>query len=82
MVKFLSAGKFISNSTERVFLTSKNRKAAKGTIMHNNDYSTVWSFPNDFFRANFLYEPSTGIYRTNLRYYEIEKYSEIIEHNP
>ena len=71
-IKFLKAGKHDHYSRFDLFLTSENRrKAAKGTVFHRNDYSTVYSFPEDYFRENFKYEHGSGIYRTSLRHCDI-----------
>ena len=79
-VNFLCEGKH-DNPNEHAFLTTHSRQAANGdTVYHRNRYSTVWRIPVDVFRANFVWQSLSGIYRTLLTFGDLQDYAEIIDH--
>jgi len=80
MVYFLKAG--LPNLLDKVFFSSRSReKTATPRIYHRNKYSSFWRIPDMFFKRHFKYERWSGIYRTNLRYIDIEKFAETWIHD-
>jgi hypothetical protein len=82
-VTFLQAGKRLGS--EKVFLMTDHRTMARAmarthTIFHQNRYSTILKIPVDVFRANFRYEPQSGIYRTSLTYADVARYTTVLDH--
>lgn len=66
-VNFLTAGRMRPNET--IFFTSEHRRDAKIaaqtlTVYHRNRYTSIWRIPVSVFRAMFVFDRSTGIYRT------------------
>lgn len=74
---FLVAGR--RKLTDKVFLQSKNVFNG-GTIFHRNDFSTLIRLPWPFYRKHFIFERSTGIYRTELTYGEIQQFITVVPH--
>lgn len=67
-VYFLKAGQHNKFSNETFYITSKHRKKSLKSIVvyHNNDYSTIYKFPIEFFRENFKFNYKTHRYTTQL----------------
>lgn len=78
-VKFLKAGQHSVH--ENIIFWTKNRQDAKRkTVFHNNDFSSVWSLPEKFFKANFKYDHQSKRYETRLTYQAIKPYLTVIDH--
>lgn len=78
-IYFRKAG-LIPTNLDNFFLTSKHRVKVNSTIFHNNDYSTEYRFPVEFFKRHFVYNRSTGIYKTNLCNKDVARFSNVIKH--
>ena len=80
-IKFLKAGKFEHMPNDTIFLQSRNRQYSEPTtVFHHNNFSTYWIFPVEFFKANFKYNHSSGVYKTQLTYFDCNKFAEIWSH--
>ena len=78
-VKFLKAG--IYNIHENIIFWTKNRQdAQRKTVFHNNDYSSIWSIPSDYFKEHFKYDRESKRYETRKTYKDIEQYLTVIDH--
>lgn len=79
-VKFLKAGQYSIH--ENIIFWTKNRQDAKRkTVFHNNDYSSIWSLPEKFFKENFKYDRETMRYETRLTYKDIKPFLAVINHS-
>jgi hypothetical protein len=71
-MKFWQAGNH-ENNTEILFLTSRHRvRNGREHLFHRNDFTTFIKIPNNL-KHRIKYERTTGIYRTNITYSELNK---------
>jgi hypothetical protein len=78
-VKFLKPGAYMD--WEKVYFTSKHRKdATRKTIFHNNDKTSIYTLPGEFFKTHFKYNYAIGKYETKLKYGEIAQFCEVLDH--
>lgn len=74
-IKFIKAGTF--RDSDRVFLTSRSRRYKNQTEFHRSDIQTIFIFPSDFFRKNFTYNKSSGVYENSLTMQDVRQYVKI-----
>ena len=72
-IKFIKAGTF--RDSDKVFLTSRNRRYKNQTEFHRNDFQTEFIFPYEFFRKNFKYNKLLGIYENSLTMQDVRPYT-------
>jgi hypothetical protein len=78
-VYFEKAGNNKSSCFPVFFQCRQRHYKTNFTIFHNNDYSTFWRIPENFFKQNFKYNPQNHTYDNlnKLTYRDIQQYSTV-----
>ena len=74
MAEFRISGNVYKKVNENIFLTTNDRVDFKNRYCTRNDFTTKIKFPKEFFKENFKFDRSAGIYRTSLKYRDILYY--------
>lgn len=78
-ISFLKAGTY--QDYENVIFFSKHRQAAKlKGVYHNNDKTSIYKIPKDFYKTHFTFNSKTGFYENSLTYKDIKQFLTIIDH--
>ena len=83
-VKFTVAGDKTKNKNDNVFLDSRHRVPSFNRYVetHRNDHTTRINMTSEFYKKNFKFEKSSGIYRTDLKWQDLidNGFTSVIDH--